>query len=273
MGEKVDLRERKTLNNVNKTLYIPLFGKALISKKGIILQDKKAEEIWEKASFPLKGKSKSKWLAYFMGMRSAVFDQWVKEKIAVHPEGVVLHLGCGLDSRVLRVAATETAWVDIDFPSVIEKRKQHYAESETYRMLPADIRDISFVDMLPSSKRAIVLLEGVSMYLSNAELQKTLSTLHGHFPHLSVLVDCYTPLAARMSKIKNPIRDVGVSEVFGVGGSSIFAENTGLTFVREREITPQYLIDELDGRERRIFKALYAGRIAKKLYTLYEYEG
>ena len=31
------------MNNVNKTLYIPLYGKAYVSKKGIILPDKKAE--------------------------------------------------------------------------------------------------------------------------------------------------------------------------------------------------------------------------------------
>lgn len=31
------------MDNVNKTLYIPLYGKAYVSKKGIILQDKKAD--------------------------------------------------------------------------------------------------------------------------------------------------------------------------------------------------------------------------------------
>ena len=62
------------MNSVNKTMYIPLYGKAYVSKKGIILRDKKAEEIWNKEGFPLKGKSKSKWLAYFMGMRAAVYD-------------------------------------------------------------------------------------------------------------------------------------------------------------------------------------------------------
>jgi O-methyltransferase involved in polyketide biosynthesis len=62
------------MNSVNKTMYIPLYGKAYVSKKGIILRDKKAEEIWNKEGFSLKGKSKSKWLAYFMGMRAAVYD-------------------------------------------------------------------------------------------------------------------------------------------------------------------------------------------------------
>ena len=53
-------REELNMNNVNKTLYIPLYGKSYVSKKGIILDDKKAEEIWEEEGFALKGKSKSK---------------------------------------------------------------------------------------------------------------------------------------------------------------------------------------------------------------------
>ncbi len=77
------------MDNINKTLYIPLYGKAYISKKGIITQDKKAEYIWQKEGFNLKGKSKSKWLAYYMAMRSAVYDEWVKQKITDNPNAVV----------------------------------------------------------------------------------------------------------------------------------------------------------------------------------------
>ena len=35
------------MDNVNRTLYIPLYGKAFVSRRGILLEDKKAEEIWE----------------------------------------------------------------------------------------------------------------------------------------------------------------------------------------------------------------------------------
>ena len=65
------------MDGVNQTLYIPLYGKAFVSNKNIILKDEKAEEIWKKEGFPLKGKSKSKWLAYYMAMRAAVYDAWV----------------------------------------------------------------------------------------------------------------------------------------------------------------------------------------------------
>ena len=67
------------MNEINKTLYIPLYGKALVSGRKIILRDPKAEEIWAEEGFPLKGKSKSKWLAYYMSMRAAAFDRWVQK--------------------------------------------------------------------------------------------------------------------------------------------------------------------------------------------------
>lgn len=260
------------MNNVNKTLYIPLYGKALVSKKGIILSDKKAEEIWKSEKFPLKGKSKSKWLAYYMGMRSAVFDKWTVHKLNEHQNSIVLHLGCGLDSRIHRLGVSHTHWYDVDFQSVIDERKKHYKETENYRMISADLKDSAFIEKFPTATHAIILLEGVSMYLSNAELQQLLATLNRKFEHLFVLVDCYTPFAAKMSKVRNPINDVGVSTVFGVESPQILEENTGLNFIKEHEITPQYLINELHGFERFIFKFLYAGSLAKKLYKLYEYE-
>ena len=33
------------MDNVNRTLYIPLYGKALVSRRGILLEDAKAEAI------------------------------------------------------------------------------------------------------------------------------------------------------------------------------------------------------------------------------------
>lgn len=260
------------MNSVNKTLYIPLYGKALVSKKGVILADKKAEEIWDNEQFPLKGKSKSKWLAYYMGMRAAVFDFWTKEKMQQFPNAVVLHLGCGMDSRILRVGDSQVQWFDVDFPSVIEERKRYYNQTDTYRMLAADIKDEAFVRQLLSAERVIVVMEGVSMYVTNEELRQILSNVCAHFSRVSLLVDCYTPFAAKMSKWRNPINDVGVSTVYGVAKAQVLEENTPLHFVGEREITPQYLIDELKGFEKFVFKTVYAGKTSKSLYKLYEYE-
>ncbi len=257
------------MDNVNKTLYIPLYGKALVSQKGLFLHDPKAEEIWAKEGFPLKGKSASRWLAYYMGMRAAVFDDWVCQQIAALPDAVILHLGCGMDSRVLRTGGESRRWYDVDFPAVIDQRRRYYTETDTYHMVAADVRDDSWLSGI-DAKKAIVVMEGISMYLTAAERTALLTALCEHFEEVALLTDCYSRLAARLSKIKNPINDVGVTQVYGVDHPAELSVR-GLLFVQEHDMTPQHMIDRLPEKEQAIFRKLYAGKTAQKLYRLYEY--
>ena len=258
------------MNSVQKTLYIPLYGKSYVSRKGVILRDPKAEEIWAAAGFPLKGKSKSKWLAYYMGMRAAVFDSWAEEQMEADPTAVVLHIGCGLDSRYLRVGTRGHYWFDLDFSDVIAERKQYFSETPEYKMLSADVRDAQWLSQMPEGN-AIVIMEGISMYLTPEELTRTLAQLARHFPSVHLLMDCYTEFAAKASKVKNPINDVGVNQVYGLDDPTAL-QSSGLRFVREHPMTPETLIDQLQGMEKTIFQKLFAGSFAKKMYRLYEYQ-
>ena len=257
------------MNEINKTLYIPLYGKALVSGRKIILRDPKAEEIWAEEGFSLKGKSKSKWLAYYMSMRAAAFDRWVQKKMEEQPNAVMLHLGCGMDSRAVRVDHGGQLWFDVDFPDVIEQRKRYFRETESYRMVGADVMEENWLDEISGSS-AIVVMEGISMYLPEAQLKNLLDRLCARFETVSLLMDCYTTFAAKASKVKNPINDVGVTQVYGLDDPKIL-QTDALRFVAEREMTPADLIAELPKGEQWIFRKLYAGGIAKKLYRLYEY--
>ena len=260
------------MNNVNKTLYIPLYGKAYVSNKGIILKDEKAEEIWNVEGFGLKGKSKSKWLAYYMGMRSAVFDEWVKKQIKENPDAIVIHIGCGMDSRWERVNAACIDWYDVDFPEVVEERKKYYTETEYYHMVEADAREKEWIEKLSCDKEAIIVMEGVSMYFEFSALQKLLENLNNNFSKIHLLMDCYTEFAAKASKYKNPINDVGVTQVYGVNVPETLNIINGLCFVKEHEMTPNSLVEELKGMERKVFKKVFAGSFSKKMYRLYEYK-
>ena len=75
-----------------------------------------------------------------------------------------------------------------------------------------------------------------------------------------------------MSKYKNPINDVGVTEVYGIDEPTLL-ESDGVSFVKEHNMTPQEFIEELIGSEKYIFRKLYAGNFSKKLYRLFEYRG
>jgi len=259
------------MDNINKTLYIPLYGKAYVSRKGILLHDPTAEAIWAAEGFPLKGKSRSKWLAYFMGMRSAVFDRWLEEKMHACPDAVVLHIGCGMDSRVERVGTQGHRWYDVDFPDVICQRKRYYQETPDYHMISSDIRDLQWMEALPKGGRAILVMEGISMYLPPEELRKVLQAMTAAFDQLHLLMDCYTEFSAKASKYKNPINDVGVTLVYGLDEPREMEHGTGLVFCQELEMTPDTMIAQLQGLERTIFRKCFAGTLAKKMYRMYEY--
>ncbi len=258
------------MNGVNKTLYIPLYGKAYVSRKGMFLDDEKAEEIWEAEGFALKGKTKSKWLAYYMGIRSAVFDNWLRQQIADLEDAVIIHIGCGMDSRVQRVGTVNHKWYDVDFPEVIEERKRYYFESAYYQMIAGDVRDGDWLTSIPEKKCAIVVMEGVSMYLTSKELYELTTSLCAHFEQIAFLMDCYTGFAAKMSKHKNPINDVGVTEVYGIDNPELL-QHGDFAYVKEHAMIPQKFIEELSGTEKYIFGKLYAGSFSKKLYRLFEY--
>lgn len=259
------------MNSVNKTLYIPLYGKAFASRRGIILRDEKAEEIWAAEGFPLKGKSKSKWLAYYMGMRSAVFDDWLAAQMDADAQATVLHIGCGMDSRIERVGNRCHLWFDLDFPEVINERKRYYQETENYRMIGSDIRDLCWLENLPKGGSAIVVMEGISMYLRPEELKAVLQAVNAHFHRIALLMDCYTAFAAKASKYKNPINDVGVTLVYGIADPRAPEAGTGLSFVKEHNMTPDALVNQLNGIERAVFKKVFAGKFSRKMYRLYEY--
>lgn len=256
------------MDNVNKTLYIPLYGKAYVSQKGLFLKDPKAEAIWQSEGFPLKGKARSKWLAYNMGMRGAVFDAWVKEKLSELPEAVVIHIGCGMDSRAQRIGAGNRLWFDLDFPEVIRERHRYYAQTETYRMLSYDLRDVAWFAHIPHNRPVILVMEGVSMYLSLEELKAWLAQLKERFSQISLLMDCYTTVSAKVSRYKNPINEVGVTQVHGLDDPG----ELGLTLVKEHDMAPLSLTDQLQGWEQWLVKRLFAGRLAKKIYRLYEFK-
>ena len=253
----------------SKTLYIPLYAKAYVSQRGLILHDEYAERIWDAEGFPLGRKARSKWLAFFLGMRARVFDEWVRERVRERKDVAVIHIGCGMDARVMRVGARNGDWYDLDLPEVISERRKYFDDGERYQMIGSDLRSHEFLTKI-EQKHAVVVMEGVCMYVAPEELRALFSALGAHFESYEVLLDTYSTLAAKLSKLKNPVHGVGVGQVFG----SECAEELlcdGLHFVGEHEITPSAMIDELSGAERFWFKRLYGGKFARSLYRIYEY--
>ena len=109
------------------------------------------------------------------------------------------------------------------------------------------------------------------MYLEPQQLKTVLEAIAGHFSSLDVLMDSYTVFAARATRYKNPINDVGVTQVYGMDDPEEL-ERAGVRFVAEHDLIPEQLIRELPRREQGFFRTMFAGRFAKGIYRLYSYQ-
>ena len=176
-----------------------------------------------------------------------------------------------MDSRAIRIGSENHKWYDVDFLEVIEERKRYYTETDDYHMIAGDVRTCDWLTAIKENKSAIVVMEGVSMYLTVDEMQNLANSLCSHFESILLLVDAYSSFAAKMSKLRNPINDVGVTEVYGIDNPQTY-QTEKLAFIKEHTMIPQKYVNELNGVERFIFAKLYAGGFSKKLYRLFEYQ-
>lgn len=160
------------LNNESKTLFIPLYGKALMSKEKLFIDDPKAEEIIKSIDYDFSRLKQAKWLSMFMAVRSKIMDEICLRYISENHNLTIIHLGCGLDSRCLRVGKKCNKWYDIDFPNVIELRKKFYSENENYEMIGSSVTDLQWLDNIDKDDNTLVVAEGLTMYLSEEEIKK-----------------------------------------------------------------------------------------------------
>jgi O-methyltransferase involved in polyketide biosynthesis len=123
--------------------------------------------------------------------RAATFDQLTNHYLADHPDVTVLHVGCGMDSRVFRVdPPANVQWFDVDYPDVIDLRRQLFPErGASYHLIGAPLDDLRWLDEVPRDRPGLFIAEGVLHYLSETEVKALLNAVVAHFPGGQMIFD------------------------------------------------------------------------------------
>jgi O-methyltransferase involved in polyketide biosynthesis len=143
-------------------------------------------------------------------VRSAQYDIWAAQFLAVHPHSTVIHLGCGLDSRVFRLnPGPEVDWYDVDYPAVIALRENIYPPRSDYHLISTSATDPSWLDQIPSDRPALLLAEGISMYLTQHDGVALLQRFVDRFPTGELQIDFYNWFGIRTQKMQTLVRRSG----------------------------------------------------------------
>lgn len=145
-----------------------------------------------------------------IAMRAHLLDRWTSAFIDRHPDAIVLHLGCGLDSRVFRIAPPRgVLWFDVDFPDVIALRQKLYPRPRNYAAVGGSITGTKWMTDIPADRPAMIVAEGVLPYLKPDQVPKLMRRVVRHFQTGEIAFDAYGALATRLLNYNPAIRTTG----------------------------------------------------------------
>src|SRR5262249_54848775 len=124
--------------------------------------------------------------AWVVAIRTCIIDEFVKQAVADGYD-LVLNLGAGLDTRPYRMELPKgLRWIEVDFPATIAFKNERLAGEEPRCQLERIAVDLSDAaargglldDINGRCQRALVITEGVVLYLSNADVASLAADLH-----------------------------------------------------------------------------------------------
>jgi O-methyltransferase involved in polyketide biosynthesis len=129
-------------------------------------------------------------------LRTREFDRYARDFLARYPEAVVVHIGCGLDTRFERVDNGQVEWCDLDLPEVIElRRKLIGGEGARYHLLACSVFDSAWLEAVSvhHGRPFLFLAEGVLQYFEEAQVKSLVLTLQERSPGAELVCDAVTP--------------------------------------------------------------------------------
>jgi len=128
--------------------------------------------------------------------RHRIIDDLVRHELLANANLKVIIIGAGFDTRAFRLNGG--TWVELDEPQLIaykeERLRASDAKNELHR-IPIDFSTDSLEEKLSpfaSHAPAVVIIEGVLMYLERSVIDQLLQTLRRQFPHHKLICDLMT---------------------------------------------------------------------------------
>lgn len=187
--------KKPDFSEVEETALLTLYARAMESRsEDPILKDEKAEQLMDQMDEVLRertGKmtrqlylrSVDPRLVIHIPLRSRKYDEYARDFLERFPDGVVVNLGCGMDTRFFRVDNRKCLFFDLDLPEMIRFKKQLIEETSRYKMISRSVLEINWMDPIAGLGRSTLFLaEGLFMYLPGEKVKELVLEMQRRFP-------------------------------------------------------------------------------------------
>jgi O-methyltransferase involved in polyketide biosynthesis len=247
----VSAKRKVVLSKVQETLLMPLCARAAQSKKWFcILNDPKAVEIVEALDYDFSKFKNSPQTQVGCVLRTLQFDVWVKDFLARHPSGTIVEVGAGLNSRFERTDNGHARFFELDLPEAMTVRKLFYDENDRRTQITGSVLDADWITQVKASDGPyLIIIEGVLMYLTEADIRRLFATIAREMPGSHVGFDSLSQRAVgaqhRLAAMRHfdatftwGIEEVRSIEAWGDGFVCLDSVNLRHVAIRNRHVIP-----------------------------------
>lgn len=197
--------EKIEISGVPETMVQTLYARAKESKKpDHVIYDEKSIEIVSKLNYDFSRADSDKMMSQGVVARTYLLDNMVREYIAKHENACVVNIACGFDTRYYRVNNGKIRWYNLDLPETIAVREKFLPEQGMVSQIAKSAMDESWgKDVENFGEPVLVVIEGLTMYLSEGDVKKILEIVDKNFTDVTVFMETMSPFAVKHIKEKS----------------------------------------------------------------------
>jgi O-methyltransferase involved in polyketide biosynthesis len=234
MTEKIS----PALYGVAETLLIPLYIRSKETRRAdAMLKDETAVEMVSNIDYDFSRIKLQGHDVLGLILRVREFDRFARDFLVTHPDGVIVHIGCGLDTRFERVDNGNVEWFDLDLPEVIAlRRKLIRSDGGRYHMLDCSVFDPAWMEAVGAHRPRpfLFIAEGVIPYFEVERVKSLVQKLHTTFPGADLVFDAHTAWVMRADNLQLVLSGVKARLRFGLKhGRDVEAWGPGIRMVEE----------------------------------------
>ena len=195
MNEKTKV----SVQGVPETMLQTLYARAKESRQEKHhIYDEKAIEIVEQLDYDFTKADSDKMMSYGVIARTIVLDRLVDDFLTKNPNTVVINIASGMDTRCYRMAGKYSRWYNIDLPETMDIRARFMEENGPVYQIAKSATDEAYVnDIEYNGEPVLVIIEGLTMYLGEADVKKVFDIIDKKFSTAKVLVETMSPFVVK----------------------------------------------------------------------------
>lgn len=191
-----------TLSGVPETMLQTVYARAKETQTRGAVRDEKAVEIIRRLDYDFSLADKDSAMSNGVIARTIVLDKLVKTYLSAHPGAVAVNIACGLDTRCYRMQGYQH-WYNLDLPETIAVREKLLPENGKISQIAMSAMDDWGGEIKGTSTDVLVIIEGLTMYLSESDVKRIFDIIAARFDRATVLVETMNPMVVKRFKEKS----------------------------------------------------------------------